>query len=269
MRERIDELKGLVHPGPAEATVARYLPSKWLASFVEHFWVARWHVTAGASTVSELTYPSVQLVVECHRSAVTSYVAGVVTGKFTKDLEGEGYVLGIKFRPGGFYPIMRSPVATLTDRRLPLRDLFGGGAGDLERATAAARDDTAMVEVAETFLERVLPADNARGYLVNAITDWICANRTVNRVGEVAGRFGLGRRALERLFRQYVGVPPKWVIQRYRLLDAVAELVASRDGEVGRLAADLGYFDQAHFTKDFKTSVGLTPAGYARRAGQH
>ncbi len=64
-------------------------------------------------------------------------------------------------------------------------------------------------------------------------------------------------------FRDAFG-SPKWVIQRYRLHE-VAERLA--DGEVvdgTRMALDLGYFDQAHFIKDFKAIVGKTPAEYAR-----
>ena len=69
---------------------------------------------------------------------------------------------------------------------------------------------------------------------------------------------------LQRIFSQYVGVGPKWVIKRYRLQEA-ADQVA--DGEVvnwAKLALDLGYFDQAHFIKDFKSIVGKAPAEYTQ-----
>jgi AraC-like DNA-binding protein len=266
--KRVDHLKGLVHPGPTEATVLRYLPSERFVAFVEHYWIARWHITDGSTTLVELTYPSVQVVVECHGATAEAYLAGVITSKFTKHLEGDGYVLGIKFRPGGFYPFVRTAVATFSDRRLPLQELFGAGVDDFRRAVQQANSDEAMVALAESFLSRILPKGDAKVKEVTDIIDWVCANREVTRVDEVVAQFALSPRALQRLFQRYVGVPPKWVIQRYRLLDAVEELPSHKGGEVGRLAADLGYFDQAHFARDFKTAVGTGPADYARRSDQ-
>lgn len=265
LEKRLDALKGLVHPASDDAVLIRYLPSDRWAPFVEHYWVVRWHVADGISTVSELTYPSVQVVVECDESRAASHVIGVITGKFTKHLEGQGHSLGIKFRPGGFYPLVRSPAAAFTDRRVPLGEVFETEASHLERSVVEAPDDTSVLQLAEDFLSSIGPALDARMALVNEITGWISNNRTVTRVDHIATRFNIERRTLQRLFRRYVGVPPKWVIQRYRLLDAVEELAAHRDGDVGRLAADLGYFDQSHFSKDFKTTIGCSPAGYARR----
>ena len=83
----------------------------------------------------------------------------------------------------------------------------------------------------------------------------------------LAARFGLGVRALQRLFAEYVGVSPKWVIQRYRLHEAAERIARMRPEELdgAALAADLGYADQAHFIRDFRRWVGFTPAEYARR----
>ena len=70
-------------------------------------------------------------------------------------------------------------------------------------------------------------------------------------------------RSLQRLFREYVGVTPKWVLQRVRLHEA-AERMADGDSDcAAALALDLGYFDQAHFIKDFKAIVGRSPSEYA------
>ena len=78
---------------------------------------------------------------------------------------------------------------------------------------------------------------------------------------------GLSARSMQRLFRRYLGVTPKWVLQRYRL-HAAAERIAGGEGDLARLALDLGYFDQAHFIKDFKALVGRTPAGYAEECAR-
>jgi AraC-like DNA-binding protein len=76
----------------------------------------------------------------------------------------------------------------------------------------------------------------------------------------------MNKRTLQRLFAKYVGVSPKWVIQRYRLHEAAEQLAAGSSIGQAALAADLGYSDQAHFVRDFKSVVGMTPLAYARQA---
>ena len=72
-------------------------------------------------------------------------------------------------------------------------------------------------------------------------------------------------RTLQRLFDKYVGVSPKWVVQRYRLHEAAEQLAAGSTTSQADLAIALGYSDQAHFNRDFKAVVGTSPGEYARR----
>jgi AraC-like DNA-binding protein len=70
---------------------------------------------------------------------------------------------------------------------------------------------------------------------------------------------------LQRIFSQYVGVSPKWVIKRYRLHEAAEQLAGGEVVDWPKIALELGYFDQAHFIKDFKTIVGESPAEYIKK----
>ncbi|MGL5850453.1 MAG: helix-turn-helix domain-containing protein, partial [Phycicoccus sp.] len=81
----------------------------------------------------------------------------------------------------------------------------------------------------------------------------------------VARRAGTTQRTLQRLFTHYVGVGPKWVLARYRMHDAVADLDAGFDGSLADLAHRYGWYDQAHFTRDFTALVGVTPGEYRGR----
>ena len=89
-------------------------------------------------------------------------------------------------------------------------------------------------------------------------------NKRMASVEALAEHFGLHKRALQRLFADYVGTSPKWVIQRYRLLEAVERVAAGEPIVWSDLAAELGYFDQAHLIRHFKTLLGTTPAEFAR-----
>jgi AraC-like DNA-binding protein len=83
-------------------------------------------------------------------------------------------------------------------------------------------------------------------------------------VDDITERFGLTARTLQRLFQRYVGVSPKWVLRRYRLHEAAAALAREQHRPWADVAADLGYFDQSHFIRDFTAAIGLTPGAYAQ-----
>jgi AraC-like DNA-binding protein len=75
----------------------------------------------------------------------------------------------------------------------------------------------------------------------------------------VAEALGVEVRSLQRVFRRYVGVSPKWVIRRYRLHEAAERLKDPRPAALAELATSLGYADQAHFAREFKQVIGQTP----------
>jgi AraC-like DNA-binding protein len=239
----------------------RVAPSPSLAGSIAHFWTVSWDLRGQAPERAEtLPHPSVHVIFEGRRAEV----AGVTTGKFSRMLDGRGSVFGIKFRPAAFQPLLGAPLATLTDRVVPVRAIFGAPGVALARALAAAPRLDEQVRLAEAFLdERVapLPAPVAR---IRDLVERLAVDRELVRVEQVAELAELDVRALQRQFRAYVGVSPKWVIGRYRLHEAAAQLDADATIDLAGLALQLGYFDQAHFIRDFKAVVGRAPGRYAR-----
>ena len=91
-------------------------------------------------------------------------------------------------------------------------------------------------------------------------------DRALVRVDQVAALGAVSVRSLQRLFAAYIGVSPKAVLARYRLQDAVAAIDAGEVDDLAGLAAALGWFDQAHFSRDFRSVVGTTPSAYLQRS---
>lgn len=251
---------------------ARHLPDPGLATVVEHYWFVRWDLRGQPPHRQEsLTHPSLHLVFERQDLAHHARLVGVVRKRFSRVLEGEGRVFGVKFKPGGFHPFVQTPVSAFTDRQLPAATIFGPDVSALDASLLPHEDDDDMVmRLIDRFLRdrRVhgAPVDLADPQVatVSAIVARIAADREITKVGELARRAGLNTRQLQRLFNQYVGASPKWVIQRYRLHDALERVASGAVVDWSALAADLGYFDQAHFIKDFKALVGQSPTDYAR-----
>ena len=90
-------------------------------------------------------------------------------------------------------------------------------------------------------------------------------DRSLLKVAQVEEKCGVGTRSLQRLFERYVGVSPKWVLSRYRMHDVVTDLDAGYGGSLADLAAKYGWFDQAHFTREFTDLVGVPPGAYQRQ----
>ena len=255
--------RGILHLVPAEGRSwhARLAPPGELLPFVAHFWIVRWDYRGGPPFLQEtLPHPSVHVVLQ----KGASRILGVVRGRFSRLLEGEGRVFGIKFRPGGFYPFAGWPVSRITNKALAVGDVFGGRRGALEAAVLAHAEDGPMADEAAAYLSARLPARDPVAEEVGALVDRIAADRTITKVEDLVDRLGWSPRKLQRLFSRYVGVGPKWVIQRYRLHEAVESIKEGQVVDWTRLALDLGYFDQAHFIRDFKALVGRTPTEYAR-----
>jgi AraC-like DNA-binding protein len=243
---------------------ARYHPSPDLDPYVEHHWSVRWDLRGLApERVETLPHPSVHLIFE---ATVGGRIAGVARGKFSRLLEGEGGVLATKFKPGGFHPFAGVPLSRFTDTVATVGDVFGAKGDALERAVFAESDDASRIEVVEDFLRGCRPAPDEHIARVGEIVSAVAGNRQILKVEDLVARYAINQRTLQRLFAKYVGVSPKWVIQRYRLHEAAEQLASGTAVNQSALALDLGYTDQAHFVHDFTTVVGTSPAAYARVA---
>lgn len=242
-------------------THGRFLPDDALAPFVEHYWYVCWDLRDQAPQVQEtLPHPNVHLVVD----ASDSSIFGVHTRRFVTELAGLGRVFGIKFRPGGFRPFLRRPVASLADRSLPIVDVFGADGAAYARDVLACADPETCVTLATRLLSAHRPPSDPAVERVAGIVALAASDRTIGTADELAERCGLGLRALQRLFNDYVGASPKWVINRYRLHEAVERLAAGTAVDWAELALALGYYDQAHFNRDFRKLVGRSPGEFAR-----
>jgi AraC-like DNA-binding protein len=113
-------------------------------------------------------------------------------------------------------------------------------------------------------LERLLPLDE-ESELVNAVVERVEADASITTVTQLCEFSGLPERTLQRLCARRLGLSPLWLIRRRRLHEA-ADRLRDGAGSLADTAADLGYCDQAHFSRDFKASTGMTPREFLLRS---
>jgi len=247
------------HEGRRHFRLTRELPSPDLDPWVERHWMVEWDLDE-PYTQELLNHPTINVAVEPQ----TAGVYGIRTERDRKTIAGAGRVVGIKFRPGAFQPFYGRSVHQLTNRVLPLSAVFGRDGDELAEAVRAEPDGP--FAVMEAFLRTRLPAPDPSLEVLADIVRTMLEDPAVVRVDQLAARHAMSPRTLQRLFRRYVGVSPKWVLRRYRLHEAAERIAEGRDGDWAATALELGYFDQAHFIRDFKALVGASPAQYAGAA---
>jgi AraC-like DNA-binding protein len=232
-----------------------------LLDLVGHCWCVSWDLRGHAPyTQRILPHPSNHFVVEAARSRIVC----VSTEVYAYTFHGSGRIFGIAFRPASFRLFLGKPVASILNQELPIESVFGIPGQALAEELLGIDNNQDLVDVTSQFLRGSRPEMDPLVEKLNQLVNQITTDRQIVRVEQAAERFGVSRRTLERLFNDYVGVSPKWVIRRYRLHEAAGRLANESDLNLAVLAQELGYFDQSHFTREFTRVVGRPPGAYAK-----
>ena len=253
--------------------LTRYPAGPVLDGLVDRFWAVRWDLPPGTVHQQQvLTHPGANVSIghangtpgQREPGPVEARLYGVARGLSTRVLAGRGWTVAALTWPGGLGAFITGSAAELTDRVVPLGQALGTDEAVLLRQVTAEPDEAARVALLAAALEQAVDPERREPALsVAEVARLAESDRTVRRLGDLCERSGLGQRTLQRMFLQYAGVSPTWVIRRYRLLEAAETVREGRPVSWADIAAALGYADQAHLTRDFRAAIGQTPAAYA------
>lgn len=271
---------GVLHPRltARRVNLRRWPASPTLSRWVENYWGLRWNLPGDTTYLSQvLSHPACMISLEraTHpREGVSpraTLVTGVITRRFDVPLAGTGTVVGVKFRPGGLAHLLGMAARDWTDQTIAARTVLPTEpAGRLAALEPAALPDDGFDRLEQVLLDlvdRPVERNEERYALLLRIVGDMLTDRTLVTVGQVSARYGVAERTLQRWFGTYVGVGPKWVLGRYRMHDVVSEIDGGYDGPLTRLAHRYGWYDQAHFIRDFKSLIGVSPRDYLTSGG--
>lgn len=175
--------------------------------------------------------------------------------------DASGFV-SVRFQPWGFAHFTRVPLHGIAEAFPTAPDLWGAPAADLEERLAEARTLDERVRLIQGFLVDLLARHERPTIepLVRAI--WSAGGDV--RVRRLARQLGFGERRLERVCRQQIGMTPKRFARLSRFL-AACDLLRTQPLSLTQVAHRAGYYDQAHFTNDFRALAGEAPSALRAR----
>ena len=192
------------------------------------------------------------------------FLTGQATCKYELNVSGIIGMLGIVFLPAALTTLFNIPVFELVNERVNLKDLLGSEMEEIGNMIADATDHSTRIQLIEAFL---------LGQLFHHKLQFDAIDRAANKIVQANGNFdidelvagsGMSRRNFERKFYQKVGLSPKYY-GKIRRVGHVCNIIAhSKDISWQDIIYNNGYFDQAHFIKEFKEFMGESPSKYIK-----
>jgi AraC-like DNA-binding protein len=178
---------------------------------------------------------------------------------------GKNTMLGVRFQPHGAACFFREKLDRFSDCVLDLRDVAGEAATALHTRLLDTTAWSTRIALLEQFLLRHLPLAEQRLDKVTVVNDIMGELRSADffdNISNVASRYGISSRYLQKLFLHYTGLTPK-LYNKINRFQRSLRLVSQNELSLTSIAYDCGYFDQSHFIREFKSFTGFTPSGYA------
>jgi AraC-like DNA-binding protein len=199
---------------------------------------------------------------DCRPREVTSFVSGLGDGPTVTEHNGDQSGVEIALTPLGAYSLFGVPMWELTNAVVELTDLWGRRADELSERLAGCPGWAARFDLLDSVLTGI--ADSAAVVRPEVRWAWERLERTAGTVSiaELVEEIGWSRRHLAANFRQQVGLTPKAAARVLRFDRARSMLTPAARPALSDIAVACGYYDQAHFSRDFRDLAGCTPTAY-------
>ncbi|MEL6984571.1 MAG: helix-turn-helix domain-containing protein, partial [Actinomycetota bacterium] len=201
-------------------------------------------------------------------------VYGIQRSMSLRRLSGAGWTVAARTSVGGLGVFLGGPARAAADRQLTFEAIPGLDGSALVDGVRHAEDRQTRIDLLRAALADLVTRRDAdvvaEAREVVALVSRIEHDRSICQVEQLAREVGVSVRSLQRQFDTHVGASPSFVIRRWRIIEAAEAARAATEAGTGwrgwaAVAAELGYADQAHLTRDFTSTLGLSPTAYVAR----
>lgn len=195
-------------------------------------------------------------------SVPPAFLTGSHTASYVSEMAADEPAMAVHFRPGGAFPFLGIPLDDLENAHVGLDQIWGRAGIELHERLIEAPTLAARFSILENFLLS-RPWSSARRHPGVAAALAAIEDNPSIRMADIRDLVGMSTKRLIALFRAEVGLSPK-AYARIRRFQAALRLLGTRMPGA-RVAAEVGYFDQAHFVREFRSFTGMTPTHYAEQ----
>lgn len=242
-------------------------PVAALAGLVSSVWVQQ--ISSGPCPWPHRNVPNGSVEIRCYLGRVPQ-VVGPLTRPMTEMLAPGSTLVGLRFRPGAVSGMLKMPVSELADQVLDAEEIWGhAGVALGEQLACSAGPSAAVATLQQAVAARLATPDGSDMVVAEAVRQLMRGQARV--VGPVRASLWVSERQFRRRCLAAVGVPPKALQRMLRFQSFLARiqyLVATGGRLAGdglaRLAADCGYADQAHLSRECVRLTGVTPGVFLR-----
>ncbi|WP_207433609.1 AraC family transcriptional regulator [Sabulibacter ruber] len=249
----------------------QFPPPPHLAEFVRYFWVAEgqeisapYHFSSVANGCAQLTFHyKGSFLSPCSNQAVPEFYLYGPSNKPTEIITQENFgMIGVALYPYTASLLFGTSGQEVSNKVTVVQDVFGSGLRVLEEQIATSASHQERMALLTQFLAGHL-LHNKRSYapLVKLIKAEIDAGQLPD-AEKLYEQLYLSRRQFERRFKDLLGFNPREYTKIQRFRYSLQRYQQDPDQSFTQLALSSGYYDQAHFNRDFKEYSGVTPTTY-------
>ncbi len=196
---------------------------------------------------------------ETHKRA---WVSGLHTSCLEIESPCAAQLIAASLHPAHAGPLLGVTGRELAGRVTPLSDVIGFQSDDLATRLEEGNSVANRFLIFEGFLRQLLRYRRDPHAAVQFAVERLMASGGRATIREVADRLGCSRRYLESRLVEEIGLAPKRLARLVRFSHAVERTRSDEVIELGQLALECGYYDQAHFNRDFREFAGVSPGGF-------
>ncbi len=247
-----------------------YSPSPVLAPLVRLFWSLEADATAIAEKQTIVPDGCMEMIIhygdpyqQFSENGIILQPRSFVFGQIIRPLQisptGRTGMVAVRFHPEGFAPFFTGSLQAMENRAVPLTELFGEEGDRLTQEILSALSIDNRIAILENFLINRLTSPHSIDAITKSGVGALLESKGQLSVAELAEHVEINRRKLERKFATVIGLSPKQLSKMIRLQSTLRALRSKTFPDLTTLALESGYFDQAHFIKDFREFTGISP----------
>lgn len=260
-----------------------HIPSPPLAEFVDFFW---YYDGYNPQHTMEKLLPAgdIELVIDlddCPKRLFDKedqnryeykkrcWISGMQSDYLIIEATPQSSMMGVHFKPGGAHPVFKFSIEEMLNSVIELEDIWGHQIKSCWERLMETPGPAQKFEVLEGFLIRQLSDKVERNPIIDTTLPYLQQAGEMPSIGTLAQKARVSHKHLIRTYNKVVGMRPKLLSRIYKFQKTIQMLEQNKGIQWTALAYECGYYDQAHFIKEFKSFSGFNPSTYLDRHGDY